>query len=210
MSGISAHRLSTGTERRTTSIGFVALAVGAVAVLTAAGLLAWSSVTTAQGRFAGTTGTQSLLTAAVVDLSLGIGEAGTASDLVVDGAGLYPGKLLQRCVVVNYFGSATAPRVRMFTGQPSGRGLDRFLDTQVTLGRGTDPDCADFNGQTPVFTGTLADLAARHPSFDEGIEVLRPVSEAASVTVRFALDVISDNRAQGLDTEIVVTLEVRP
>ena len=210
MSGTSAHHLSTGTERRTTSLGFVALAVGSVAVLAAAGLLAWSSVTTAQGRFAGTTGTQSLLTAAVVDLSLGLGEAGTASDLIVDGGGMYPGKLLQRCVVVNYFGSAPSPQVRMFAGQPSGRGLDQFLETRVTLGRGSDPDCADFSGQASVFTGTLADLSVRHPSFDQGIEVLRPAGDAASVTVRFALDVISDNRAQGLDTEIVVTLEVRP
>ena len=210
MSGTIAHHNSTGTERRTSSLGFVALAVGAVAVLAAAGLLAWSGVTTAQGRYAGTTGTQSLLTAAVVDLSLGIGEAGTASDLVVNGSGLYPGKLLQRCVVVNYFGSATMPQVRMFAGQPSGRGLDQFLDTEVAIGRGSDPDCGDFRGAATVFTGTLADLAVRHPSFDQGIAVLEPIGEAASVTVRFALDVVSDNRAQGLDTEIVVTMEVRP
>ena len=188
----------------------VALAVGAVVVLTAAGLLAWSGVTTAKGRITGTTGTQSLFTAAVVDLRLGIGDARTASDLVVDGGGLYPGKLLQRCVVVNYAGSAATPRVRLFAGQTTGNGLDRFLDTEVTIGSGSDPDCRDFTGSVPAFRGTLTEFAARHPSFDDGIEVLRPTGEQASVTVRFALDVLSDNRAQGLVTEIPVTVEVRP
>ena len=68
MTGTTAHHITTSTERRTTSLGSVALAVGAVVVLAAAGLLAWSGVTTAKGRIAGTTGTQSLFTAAVVEI----------------------------------------------------------------------------------------------------------------------------------------------
>jgi hypothetical protein len=192
-------------------VAALALAVALAAVV--------GGVRTASGRFAGTTSNEgSLLQAAAIDLQVGEPGGGpgngsggaSVSSLALDAANLLPGDVVQRCLIVGYAGAIDAVDVRMSGRIDGGTGLERYLDATVELGTGTDPDCSDFAGTASRFDGTLSELATLHDGFATGLELLEDAVDGATVTVRVRVELQSDDRAQGRDTEFWFDLEVRP
>ncbi len=203
---------------RRARLGLVAPGLGAAVTLAAVGVLAWSAVSTASARIAGSTESGgSLLQAAAVSLQRATsgdgGEDGGAlsSDLLVDADGLYPGVVVERCLPVRYAGSLDGVPLVLSARISSGSGLERYLDTAVAVGTGTDPACGDF-APTPAdnaWGGTLAALASTHPRYERGLE-LAALSDGQAVTVRFRFEVLPDDGAQGRSTAIHLRFEVRP
>lgn len=201
---------------RRARLGPVASGLGAAATLAALGLLGWSAVTTASARIAGSTGSGgSLLQAASVALERDdAGGGGLASELLVDADALYPGVVVERCLPVRYSGSLDDVPLVLSARISGGTGLERYLDTAVTVGTGADTTCADFTpatgpGTGTAWAGTLASLASSHPRYERGLR-LAPLADGQAVTVRFRFEVLSDDGAQGRSTAVRLRFEVRP
>lgn len=207
--------MSRAREDRTSttapSLRVVALAFVSMLVIAAAGVLAWSGITTASGRIsASTSNSSSLITAASVDLVVNGGGEVASTGLLIDADGLYPGLRLERCFDVTLAGNATDVQIRLF-GQPGGgTGLEAFIDTTIEIGSGVDHSCSDFAGNTVVFNDTLLGLWNRHGSFESGLPLATAASDGESTWVRVAVEVIDDNRAQDLTTAFWLTIEARP
>lgn len=196
---------------RTPRAGFVALAVFAIVVVLAAGAVAFSTVTTASARFAASTGNESsLFEAAAIDLVVDNGEDGAAARLLVDADGLYPGLLVDRCLLVTHRGSLDAVDVRFHVAPGDETELAPFLQTRVEIGEGADPECSDFEPVEAIFAGSLSQLLAEHGSFSDGVELMSDAGDGDSVAMRISFEVVSDDRAQGLTTGFMATLEARP
>lgn len=179
-------------------------------VLLAAGAVAFSTVTTASARFAASTSNESsLFAAAEIDLVVDNGD-GAAARLLVDADGLYPGLVVERCLVVTHRGSLEGVDVRLHVAPGSDTGLARFLRTEVELGEGVDAECGDFEAAESQFSGTLSELLADHGSFPQGIDLMSDAGDEQSITLRVSFEVESDDRAQGLSTDFMATLEARP
>ncbi len=201
---------------RRARLGPVAPGLGAAATLAALGVLGWSALTTASARIAGSTESGgSLLQAASVslqrDTSGGGSGSGLSSELLIDADGLYPGVVVERCLPVRYAGSLDDVPLVLSARISGGTGLERYLNTAVGVGTGADPACGDF-APTPAstaWTGTLAGLASNHPRYERGLD-LAGLSDGQAVTVRFRLEVTSDDGAQGRSTAVHLRFEVRP
>ncbi len=192
-----------------TRLGLVAL--GSLLVLGAAAVFVWAGLTTASARIAATTTNESsLLTAASVDLVVDGGDDVAATGLLIDAAGLYPGLVVERCLEVTYWGSADAVPVHLFGQLGGGSGLEGFIDTTVDIGVGTQSSCSDFVPSSQLFDGTLADLWARHDTFDSGLAVMDAAESGVATWMRVTIEVIDDNAAQDLTTTFWLTLEARP
>ncbi|MEZ5410631.1 MAG: hypothetical protein R2761_21570 [Acidimicrobiales bacterium] len=198
-------------------MGSVAPGLGAAATLAALGLLGWSAATTASARIAGSTDAAgSLLQAASVSLERD-GSApggGLASDLLVDAHGLFPGVVVERCLPVRYSGSLDDVPLVLSARITGGTGLERYVDTVVTVGTGTDPDCADFSnrsgpGSATAWTGTLAALTSGHPGYERGLDLAR-LADGQAVTIRFRFELQPDDGAQGRSAAVHLRFEVRP
>ncbi len=186
------------------------MAVAGSVVLLAMAILAWSTMTTASAGFVGSTSTEnSLFRAATVDLEVGAG-AGSSTSLRLDADGLYPGLVVERCLLVSYRGTLSAGDVRLHGVREDGSGLEPYLRTQVELGSGRSADCADFRAATTVFTGTLDELWQRHGTFADGLVLMPAAADGDSLVVRFRAEVESDDRAQGLTTRFSFVFEARP
>jgi hypothetical protein len=182
-----------------------------VVVLVAAGAVAFSTVTTASARFAASTANESsLFAAAEIDLVVDNGDDGAAARLLVDADGLYPGLIVERCLVVTHRGSLEGVDVRLHVAPGSDSGLARFLRTDVDLGEGVDAECGDFEAIGSAFSGTLSELLADHGSFPQGIDLMSDAGDGQAITLRVSFEVESDDRAQGLSTDFTATLEARP
>lgn len=108
--------------------------------------------------------------------------------------GLVPGPVGSRCLVLQVSnGVADAAVMSAVVG---GTGLASYLDVVVESGTSANPAvCNDFVG-TPVFTGTLAALAAQHPDNVSGLSIALP--DQHSTVVRFTVALQDTNAAQGL------------
>lgn len=189
----------------------VALALGSVAVLSAAVVLLWSGVVTVSGRIAASTSNESSLLAAVaVDLVVEGGADVASTGLLIDASGLYPGLRVERCFEVTYSGTVGDVPVRLYGKSGGGTGLERFIDTTVSLGEGSDHLCADFAARRTLFQGTLLDLWNAHRNFDDGLRLMDRAGDGEGTWVRVEVEVVDDNRAQGLTTAFWLTLEARP
>lgn len=196
----------------------VLIALGSTVLLASCLLIVVGGVRTATGRFAGSTANEgSLLTAAAVDLRLGAdptgpGDPGGASvtRLAIDASNLLPGDEVRRCLVVGYTGDLDGVGVRLVGRLDGGTGLDRHLETTISLGAGSDPDCTDFGASSEVFRGTLRALADRHGGFEQGIVVLDAADDGDAVTVEVRVELLDDDAAQGLDTGFWLEIEARP
>ncbi len=198
-------------QERETRAGSAALGLGLVVVVVAGAVLLWSGLTTASGRIAGTTTNEtSLFQAGSIDISLDGGADGAETALRLDADGLYPGLVAERCIPVTYRGTFDDADVRLFGEAGAGSGLDEFLDTTVQVGVGSDNECADFEPGSTIFEGPLAELWRRHGDFGSGLDLLASASDGASVTVRVATQVESDDAAQGKTTEFWMIIEARP
>ena len=65
-------------------------------------------------------------------------------------------------------------------------------------------------GTGELFAGSLSELAATHDGFTTGMALLSDAADGATVTVRVRVELASDDRAQGRDTQFWFDLEVRP
>lgn len=199
------------TAETATSLGFIALAIGSLLVIIAAGVFVWSGVTTASARIATTTSNESsLLTAAAIDLVVDAGSEVASTGLLIDAGGLYPGLRLERCFEVTYFGNAADVPIRLFGRAGAGTGLEAFIDATIDVGSGSDNECSDFKGRATLFDDTLLELWNRHGSFAAGLPLISSASDGESTFVRVTVEVLDDNQAQDLTTAFWLTIEARP
>ncbi len=188
-------------------------------VAVATGVVLVTVVQSASGRFAGTTSNRgSFLQAGDVRLEL-VADADDPeverAELALHGDNLLPGDTVDRCIVLGYTGSIDDAEVRASArgGATAGIGsLAPFLLTELQIGNGIDPDCADFRGDvgSPPWTGTLAQFAEIHHDFASGLTVLEEASDGATATLHISVTLADDNRAQGLDSTFWLVFEVRP
>ena len=188
----------------------VALGLATVAVLAAGAILAYSSVTTASARIAGNTSNDSsLLQAAAIELKTD-GESGKAqSSFFIEAEGLYPGVVVERCLTLRYVGSLSSAAIVLSAQVRGGSGLDRYLDTNISVGQGQAVDCHDFVSTDEAFAATLLQLATSHPRYERGLKLAEATSDSP-VAIRFRFQVPSDDRAQRLTTDVGLRFEVRP
>ena len=186
---------------------FEAVAVaGAVLVIAAAAVFGASALGTVSGRISGSTNNESnVFTAGHVELRVDGG-----ADLLFDVDGLYPGLMLQRCITIGYVGSIDDVDIRLSARYSGSDGLERFVETTITLGSGSDPDCTDYVASSTLTEGLLADLWSDHPDFTSGLKVAAGVDTDFETTMRVTASVVDDNAAQGLVTDFWVILEARP
>ncbi len=201
---------SSEDPNRAPRFGFVALVAGCCAVVLAIMVLVWSSVTTASARFSGSTSNDSsLFAAASVDVVVGTPGVG-ATELRIDADGLYPGRVIERCLPVTFTGSIDGVAVRLMGRAQGGTGLDNYIQTEVQIGTGADNECGDFvSGQT-TFQGTLSDLWNRHGDFPTGLDIMASANDGDIATVRIQVEVESNDDALGLTRAFWVLLEARP
>lgn len=173
-------------------------------------LIVLSSATTARGRIAASTDTQSLFGAGIVDLIVETGADGAVHQLAFDETGLYGGQVLQRCLLVSYHGSFDTAALRLHGRDDGGTGLDRYLQTTIESGSGTDHECDDFTGETVLFEGLLDALLSDHSTFDSGLRIDDRAVPDRTTTVRVRVEVSDDNDAQDLTTRFHLVFEVRP
>lgn len=102
-----------------------------------------------------------------------------------------PGESQERCIELRYEGSQPEVQVSLFT-EVEGTGLEEFLQVTVEVGEGGRfGDCSGFSPTERVFSGSLAELAARsgQPS--------TTLRDGEEVTYRFTVTLRDDDRAQG-------------
>lgn len=200
----------TDESNRVVRFGFVALVGGCCAVLVAIVVLIWSSITTASARFSGSTSNESsLFEAAAVDVIVGSPDA-DVTELRIDGEGLYPGRVVERCLPVKFSGSIDDVAIRLIGQKQGGSGLEDFVRTEVQIGAGTDNECTDFVAQRTAFQGTLGELWTQHGDFANGVDILEAATDGDTATVRIQVEVESDDEAQGLNTKFSLLIEARP
>lgn len=181
-----------------------------LAVAIALTVVTLSSLTTARGRFAASTESQSLLSAGFIDLVLESGSDSAVQELVFDEGPLGAEQVVSRCLVVRYEGSFETAAIRLH-GQPTGgTGLGAYLDVTIERGAGIEPDCGDFSHASTMFAGRLDSLWAGHSAYDAGLRVAEPAYADESTTVKIRIEVIDDNDAQELSTSFVMYFEARP
>ncbi len=119
-----------------------------------------------------------------------------------------PNDVVVKCIVVTYQGSPV-PTDMSFYGT-SGGSLDAYLDLTIEEGRGGSfDDCTGFSSSSTVFNNTLANFAATHTNFGNGITGWSSVSNPESRTYRFTLILQENNLAQGLSTTGTITWEAQ-
>lgn len=196
--------------RRPTASGAVALVIS-LTVVAAAVVVVLNTVGSAAGRFSGSTANEgSLLAAAAIDVGVGTGDPSSSASLLVDVDNLLPGTVVERCLVVTYRGSIDDVDIRLAGRRDAGTGLEDYLDTTIETGLGSDPACTDFAPARSAFVGPLGDLWTERGMFERAVHVADAVASGSQTTVRIALELRSDDAAQGRETTFWMTIEARP
>ena len=210
-----ASRVAPVADRR--RLALVALTL---ALLSTFAVVLVTNIDTALGRFsASTTNEGSWFEAGAIEISTTSQEGTTQggggdtdrerAELAIDAEGLAPGRVVERCIRTTYRGSIDDARVRAFGRRDGGSGLERYLETIVEVGTGDDRECADFEPARDVFAGTLGELHDAHATWGDALPIADDLSNGDAVTMRIAIEVRSDDRAQGLDTMFWLVLEAR-
>lgn len=190
--------------RRLATVAAPLLAAAALTVVTLTGL------SSARGRIAASTSSQSLMGAGSIDLVVGSGSSQALEQLAFDETGLYAGQILERCLTVTVHGSFDEAAIRLHAQETGGNGLSSFIDASVQRGSGTDPECTDFMASSPMYTGPLDQLLGSHSTFASGLPVAEPAVVDQQTTVRIRLEVVDDNDAQDRTTTFDLLFEARP
>lgn len=195
-------------------VGTTAMGLGVAVVMIATLVLVRSTIGMASARIAGSTSNDSsALDTATIDLTLGGGDAGsdeTASqDLAIDATGLWPGRIIERCVPVRYSGSLDDVDVGVWVSDSLQGNLTDLVLLTIATGSG-GPDCAEFETDAEMFAGTLAELAAGHQSYETAVPVMTGAVDGATTTLRVTAEVADDNAAQGRAVEFWLMVEARP
>ena len=139
-----------------------------------------------------------------------MGTPGEATELAVDSGGLYPGRVVERCLPVTFRGSLDDVEVRLIGQNNGGTGLENFIESRIEFGSGSAIDCGDFASERTAFQGSLADLWLRHGEYGTGLDIMESANDGDSTVMRIAVEVVSDNNAQGLTSEFSMVIEARP
>ena len=175
-----------------------------LAVIGAAVVLVVSAIRTSSARVAATTSSSSFFAAGVVELTQPDGSV----SLLFDADGLYPGRPVEGCVLVEYAGSVPAD-IRLHGELTGGTGLERFVELTLTVadqGSCDTPTAAP----RPVFSAPLDQLAANHANHGDGVPLLTGAEAGDRLVLRGAATLVDDNEAQGLDTRFSIVIEGRP
>lgn len=190
------------------AVAGVALAIVLIAAVV---VVVAQTVATSSARVAASTSTDGFLTSGTVVID----RADASASLLFDADDLYPGRVVAGCVVVDYAGSVPAD-IRLRGERVGGDGLDDFIELSLTTLPGgecpTDEigDPADDDAGRRMFGGRLSELWTKHSTYATGIAVAADVNPGDRLAVRAVAVVVDDNRAAGLTTDFVVTLEGRP
>ena len=118
-----------------------------------------------------------------------------------------PGDAVVNCILVTYQGTLAPGDVSVYG--TSGGGLDAYLDLLIEEGTpGVFNNCGAFSGST-VFNNTLANFAAGHTNFGNGINGWSPAVNPESLSYRFTLTLQDNHLAQGLSTTGTFTWEAQ-
>ena len=116
--------------------------------------------------------------------------------------------VIVKCIVVTYQGSLVPADVSLYG--TSGGSLDAYLDLTIEEGSGGSfGDCTGFSSSSTVFNNTLANFAATHTDFGNGVTGWLPAVNPESLTYRFTLTLQENNLAQGLSTTGTFTWEAQ-
>lgn len=109
---------------------------------------------------------------------------------------LLPGHPVSACTKIVYAGELTPTGVT-FHAAVDGP-LAPFLDVSIEVGTGGSfGDCLGFVPAATIYRGTLAELAEAHSDRSSGLSTFTAVESPSSRTVRFVVEVQSDDAAQG-------------
>ena len=180
------------------------IAVGAALLLAAAGVLAWSAVTTTTARVSASTDAVGFINAGTIDLSTENSKQG----FLFDTAGLYPGVTTEGCVDIDYSGTISGD-LRLYATPAQSSGLDRFLDVVVEVSD-RPGGCESFGPGTRLYQGRLDRFWRDHDRFGTGLTVAEGIEGGARVALRVRAEVVDDDAAQGLAVEFTMVAEVRP
>jgi hypothetical protein len=144
-----------------------------------------------------------------VTVQLTDSDAGSA--MFSDGTALAPGISLDRCIEVTYTGSAGPQPVLLYAAATAGD-LAPYLDLTVQVGEqapGSFGTCEDFVPSGTVYSGTLADFAARHADYGTGLTTWEPAGAQDARSFRFSVSVRDDPAASGRSVSFGFTWELR-
>jgi hypothetical protein len=179
----------------------------AVLVLAAAGIVGFAAFDSASARISGSTDNASnVFEAARIDLQVDAPEG-----LLFNADGLYPGLVVERCIQVALIGSADDIDIRLMSSREgAAAGLEQFVETTITLGEGSDPDCTDHVATHTIFDGRLDTIWEQHGDFAAGLAIAAGVADGFETTMRVTATLVDDDAAQGLTTDFWLTFEARP
>jgi hypothetical protein len=192
----------------------VASAAVAVVLVVAGGIVAANAVSTSSARVNASTSTDGLLTAGNVVLR----RADDSAVLALDAMDLYPGRSARGCVAFEYAGSVPVD-VRLFGDPGEGTGLDEYIDLRLTSVAGATCPSPDQPARAPstrdesapeLYRGRLSSLWSEHSSYGTGVTIVPSMSAGDRVAIDVVLEVVDDNRAQGLTIDFSFTFEARP
>jgi hypothetical protein len=191
--------------------------VVAVGLLLAVGVTVAKAVSTSSARVSASTSSGGLLSAGTIVIDRAEG----STSIILDADNLYPGRVVVGCVELEYLGSVPA-EIRLHGDRGAGTGLDRWVDVRfdvldvdtcpaadVADGASVDIESTD-ESSTELFRGRLSSLWTDHVSFATGVVVDPSVAPGDRLVLRTTAVVVDDNRAAGLTTDFVLTVEGRP
>lgn len=124
---------------------------------------------------------------------------------------LAPGVTDDRCIQVTYAGDVDPGPVRLYVAAATGE-LAPYLDLTIEIGKapaGAFGDCSTFTGAGRLYSGTLADFAAVHGGYFDGVESWDPSAGGEVRTFRFVVSVQDSPAAEGKSSGFGFTWEIR-
>ena len=124
------------------------------------------------------------------------------------GSGMVPGTPLVACIEVTYAGDLMPAPIRLHATTTGD--LDTYLDTTIEVGTGGSfGDCTGFSLSSTPYTGTLANLSTTYTDYASGLALYTISGPPAARTIRFTIEVQSDDAAQGRSSTAVFTFETQ-
>ncbi len=124
---------------------------------------------------------------------------------------LAPGVTSERCIEVAYDGNIDPEPVLLYAAAAYGD-LAPYLDLTIDIGEaaaGAFGDCGTFTSSGPLYSGTLADFAAAHADYAQGLPTWDPGADAEARTFRFTVSVQDDPAAEGKSVAFGFSWETR-
>lgn len=112
---------------------------------------------------------------------------------------LLPGHPVTACTKIVYTGEVVPANIKFHASSEGA--LAGYLDVTVEVGTGGSfGECAGFVPTATIYQGTLDELASTHSDWASGLATFTAEDSPTTRTVRFIVDVQSDDAAQGTTT----------